>query len=314
MTWIIAILLALILVALMQSNQGAALAVNKVIKYALLFAFIFLIWSLFLGVLLWSNSLNNDSTWSLVISAALGVIVPPAIVWTNYRKIRASFEADRKAATKKTLKVLGYIAFGLAVMVTFQYLKKEEFDVIVLLAILVLSGSVLVSRSLAKPQSVREIWLGLKQPEDVWQAMDDARAEARAKEDAIWDVESENWESKSEAERDALRAAYAERAKENEAKIQQLESSYEEQYIAWSKQSLWTFRNLFWIVSFTLLMHVAGTVWDTAYEFVVAMPVIAGRGWLATTMIVLGVIVIVWVVAGVIDAVNNQLGKKAVKD
>ena len=77
MTWIIVILLALILVALMSSNQGSAQGVKKAIKYTALASLGLFLWLVFIFTLVWSNSLNNTSDWSYGLAGLVGVVVPP---------------------------------------------------------------------------------------------------------------------------------------------------------------------------------------------------------------------------------------------
>lgn len=262
MTWIIIILLALILVALMNSNQNSAQAVKKVIKFAAIGALVMAVWLVLLGVMIWANSLNNPGTWSYAVIVAFVVLIPPAVVWLNFKEIREAFETDSKAATKRTLKIGGYVALMLGVMVTFQLLKKEGLDVFASMAVFTVTGITLISRSIARPEFKREIWFGLDEPKNIHLAMSDARRKASAKEDAARKAEAEIWNDMSEAEREAVRAARAERAKESEIQLQLTEASLQAQHESWNKQRLLSVHYVFWLSSIALGLSILGKVWE----------------------------------------------------
>ncbi|OYU42836.1 MAG: hypothetical protein CFE44_21750 [Burkholderiales bacterium PBB4] len=263
MTWIIIILLALILVALMNSNQNSAQAVKKVIRFAAIGSLVLAAWLLLLGALIWSNTLNNSSTWSYVVTVAFGVLVPPAVVWLNFKAICQAFEKDRVAATKQTLKIGGFVALMISAMVAFQLLKKEGLDVIVLIAMFIFTGMKLVSRTLARPQFRHEIWFGLDQPENIFFAMDEAKRVADEKEEAIREDEDRIWDTMAESERDTVRAARVEREKETAIQLQLIEASLKAQHEAWSKQSLWSVHYVFWLSSIALACTILGKAWDS---------------------------------------------------
>jgi hypothetical protein len=262
MTWIIIILLALILVALMNSNQNSAQAVKKVIKFVAIGALVMAVWLLLLGVMIWANSLNNPGTWSYAAIVALVVLIPPAVVWLNLKEIREAFETDSKAATKRTLKIGGYVALMLSVMVTFQLLKKEGLDVFASMAVFTVTGMILISRSLARPEFKREIWFGLDEPKNIQLAMSDARRKTYAKEDATRKDEAEIWGNMTESERESVRAVRAVRAKESEIQLQVTEASLKAQHESWNKQSLWSVHYVFWLASTVLGLSILGKVWE----------------------------------------------------
>lgn len=307
MTWIIVILLALILVALMSSNQGSAQGVKKAIKYTALASLGLFLWLVFIFTLVWSNSLNNTSDWSYGLAGLVGVVVPPLYLWIFRKEILEAYAEDRKAAIKDTVRILGYVAAGLAAMISFQLLKKEGLDGVLLLSVIVVTGAVLVGRSLGQREKWREIWFGPPQPPNIWMEVDNAKTQAYAEDRVIWDQESANWDDKSEAEQDALTAARIQRSEQTELRLQQLEAALNAQHEAWRKQSLWSVRHVFWVAIIVIGFDVAGVLWDLAYAYALDTSFVRGRGWLAVTTVIIATGVLIKAIYEAIEIVKENL-------
>jgi len=310
MTWIIVILLALILVALMSSNQGSAQGVKKAIKYTALASLGLFLWLVFIFTLVWSNSLNNTSDWSYGLAGLVGVVVPPLYLWIFRKEILEAYAEDRKAAIKGTVRILAYVAAGLAVMVLFQLLKKEGLDGVLLFSVIAVTGAILVGRSIGQREKWREIWFGPPQPPNIWMEMDNARSEAYAQDRAIWEQESANWDEKSEEEQDALNAARIQRSQDTEEKLQLLEASLNAKHEAWRGQSLLSVRYVFWVALIVIGFHVAVVLWDLAYAYALDTSFVRGRGWLAGVSVIVAAGVLYKAIYEAIEMVKENLEEK----
>lgn len=310
MTWIIVILLALILAALVSSNQGSAEGVKKTIKYGFLVCGGLFFWLVFIVTLIWSTTLNNTSDEAFALSALAGIVVPPLYLWIYRREIRDSYSTDRRRALKKTLRILGYVAAGLIVMVLFQLLKKEGLDVLLLLSVIVVTGIILLGRSLGQRNKWREVWFGAKQPPNILDEMENARAEAYAQDRAIWKEESANWDDKSQAEKDNLNSSHRQRGEETDKRLRLLEIMLHAQHDAWNKQSLLSVRYVFWIAVIGIGVHICTLFWDWAYAYALGTSFVSGRGWLAAGSVIVAAGVLYKAAYEVIQMISEQLEEK----
>jgi hypothetical protein len=314
MSWIIIILLALILVALVTSNNGSALGVKKAILYVSIAAVIIVAWVGLIAVLLWSNSINHDSDWSNIATLAIGAFFPPLMVWLNRSAIRSAFDTDSKAAAKSALKYVGYFSLWLTAMIGFQLLQKEGLDETLLLSIMGVSALVLIAQSFARPQDVRRIWFGPKEPTSVWLEMDLARSEAYAKNQDIWEQESAEWNSKSENERELLLEIRRQRTEETEHQLQLLEERLNALNEAWRKRTFWSVGMCFWLATVIYSFSVIGTVWDMVYGYTLNTTFVAGRGWLAIVLIAFGAWVLIQAVFEGYQVLKEHIsGQKSTK-
>lgn len=310
MTWIIVILLVLILVALVSSNQGSAQGVKKTIKYGSLVCVGLFFWLVFIVTLIWSTTLNNTSSEAFALAAIAGIVVPPLYLWIYRGEIRDSYLTDRRKALKDTLRILGYVAAGLIVMVLFQLLKKEGLDDLLLLSVIVVTGIILLGRSFAQRNKWREVWFGAKEPPNILEEMENARAEAYAQDRAIWKEETANWDNKSQAEKDELNSTRDQRGEETDQRLRLLETMLHAQHDAWRKQRLLSVRYVFWIAVIGIGVHICTLIWDWAYAYALDTTFVRGRGWLAgCTVIVVGA-VLYKAAYEVIQMISEQLEEK----
>lgn len=84
MTWVIAILLGLILVAMISSNQAAADGVWTVLKYVGWGVTSLLGWVVLIGYSVWFYETSPSSgEWTRIIGVAFAVIIPPILLWLS---------------------------------------------------------------------------------------------------------------------------------------------------------------------------------------------------------------------------------------
>ena len=267
MTLIIAILLALILVALVSSSEGAALGVKKAFKYTAVTSIVLTIWLLFIAALLWIGSLD-DSTTSVgyVALLAVGILTPAALVWSNLSEIRQAFSEDPKKATKRTTVICGYGVLFLIVMAVAQLLKKEGLDTFVVLITAIVAGSVLIGRSRYRWHAWREVWVSPKEPENIFRAMQSARARADEENQLLWENDTRNWEQKSPEEQAALSALHVERLKQSSHQLELSRIALEAEHAAWRKRGFLSVRYVFWMSVAYLVITAARVLWNSYFN------------------------------------------------
>ena len=88
MTWVIAILLGLILVALVSSNQAAAAGVWTVVRFVLWGIALLTGWGVLIGYSVWFYATYPPSVeWTQIIGVACAVIIPPILLWFSRKEI-----------------------------------------------------------------------------------------------------------------------------------------------------------------------------------------------------------------------------------
>lgn len=268
MTWIIIVLLALILVALMNSNQSSSQAVTKVIKFSAIGALIFALWVGLVGLMVWINTLNNDSTWSFISALVIGVVYPPIVVFYNLKEVRSLRETDPKAAKQFVISLVRMNAFFIAFLTVLEVLKKERLEDVVYGLILAFSSVILILWSMLDPQNLRQIWLGPKEPENIDVALYAARRRAEEHESDLLDEEREGFGSKTDSEKDALEEARDQRGYETKANLELLEASLKAQHEAWGKRGSFSVRLIFWVALILFGAKLLHGSWHIAYDYV----------------------------------------------
>ena len=88
MTWVIAILLGLILVAMVSSNQAAAAGVWTVVRFVLWGIVLLAGWGVLIGYSVWFYATYPPSVeWTQIIGVACAVIFPPILLWFSRKEI-----------------------------------------------------------------------------------------------------------------------------------------------------------------------------------------------------------------------------------
>ena len=98
MTWVIAILLGLILVAMISSNQAAAAGVGKVVHFALLGVAMFIAWTVLIGHSEWYYEAYPKGEWGRIVESLRRPGYPERIDAYSYHVKQNPTMLDRELA------------------------------------------------------------------------------------------------------------------------------------------------------------------------------------------------------------------------
>lgn len=250
MSWVIATLLALILVALMASDKSAAVAVRRVIRVAFVGA-------VGLGVTLaialffvWFHFGFANEDWWQTAPALLVFLTFALFAWTARKEIAAEYRKDRRRALMGVAKLLAYV--GLLLVAGYMLkLILEAFQLSgwwLVVAALAGSGLLLLIRTAASPMRWRQVWFGPADVPEPWQVVESARWQAEQEERAIYDKEAETWDDLTSAEQDALWARRNERASAIESHLAAVQQQAEAATASAKAESgEWNMRTVFWL-------------------------------------------------------------------
>ena len=110
MTWVIAILLGLILVAMVSSNQAAAAGVWTVVRFVLWGIAALAGWGVLVGYsVLFYATYPPSSEWTQIIGIACTVIIPPILLWLSRKTIATAYKKNKWAAVRYGALIVAYI-------------------------------------------------------------------------------------------------------------------------------------------------------------------------------------------------------------
>lgn len=304
--WVIAILLALILVALMASNKDAARSVKTVFIWSFAIFVALVLWASFLGALLWMNSVDAESgDWKTAIAFALGGLIPPILFWVSRQEFKDTYRKSTKAGVLFSLKYVGTWILVIGFLVGGKLLEIEKLLVPTLVGIAGLTGLILILRTVSG-DPLREVWLGPKEPDSVWDKCESRRRELYEKDAEIWDKDQEKWDSKSTLEKEAIHAAAFQREKAIEDEIKAIEEKYNTQLEAWRNRPTLTFRYIFWMSLLILAFQFVGDAWNAAHSLAMEISFVKGRSWLAHGLVAGTIIALIWSIVWVMDTLHRR--------
>jgi len=96
MSWVIALLLGLILVAMISSNQLAAAGVTSAIKAAFFTTLFLILWSICIGYSIWYHDAYKHGEWTQIFGIGAATILPPILLIINRKSIVEAYKKDKK--------------------------------------------------------------------------------------------------------------------------------------------------------------------------------------------------------------------------
>lgn len=306
MVYVIAILLALILVALVSSNSSSANAVSKVLRICLVTSLVALIWIVWIGYLTWYFVNSEEQSWYEIITLAIGIFLPAAILWINKEGVKEFFKSDNK----KIFKTLALTLFGVLVFAIFgifiQDVKKDNPHILFYLNIagLLATGFYLNSLRSSKNLSFKEAFSFPKEPWEIAQIEFDEWYEKYTK-DRDFLFESDEYQKFSDAKKDEI---YDELMKDYDSAIEKKFNRTEEikknpkrnEYVVMS----------FWLFVFFLIIQFIGFSYNVAHDFVMTLDFIKGRSWLANIIVIASPFLILGLILGISDDVKEVRNRK----
>jgi hypothetical protein len=297
MAIVIAILLALILVAIMSSNKAASDSVWRVIRIGLFVSMICLSWLILVGYGLFYYFSYSDQGWYHVVGIVVIALIPPALVWMNWKYLIDMFKTDNKALFKQ----LSYILIGsilyVAVGIGFKELTQDipNLGWIILFVICGATFAALMPRALEK--GWRKAFTFPKEPFD--EAYDQWK-KWRQDEYKAWDDEELARDKLSESEFSNAFDEHENRLNaldEKRDKLQvELQNTKRENYV------LYTFYYSLVLIGFGTIFH----VWEFAIDWVMTFEYVKGRMWVAVATVIFVPLAVIGFIAGIYEDRKNK--------
>jgi hypothetical protein len=307
MTWIIAVLLALILVAMMSSNQAAAKGVWKVVRLSIIGTALLIAWGLLIGFSVWYFATYPKGPWEQIVGIGYVIIFPPAVLWYYRKAIADGFKKDKTEASKQFAIFMAFSVAGMVALVIIEELRAayEYSGWLMVLIPLAFTGSILLWRSVAAgPNGWREDWSGYPDP---WEVVQKERESAEDSEEAAWEKNIASWDDLTDEEQTALRQEHFARIAATEVRLDALYKKLNAEKTARTKYGDWSVLNVFWTFLFFAIIGLLGIAWDTAFPYALELKVVKGNPWLAGGVVVVVGIFILLAVVGILDEVGSLL-------
>ena len=282
MIYIVAILLALILVAMISSNKDARFGVQSFLTILIALLLILAIWMTFAAWNLYFFFENDDSekTWYFkALSITFSILTPPILLWINKNYLLKLFKNEKK----KFFKLLSFFLIGVigfnSLLLLFHIIKKEApfFGWALLISASLVTGLILLERTFKRPYNWKSIWFGNDDPYEIaskeYDLFEDDLARRKeaienARQTLSIEEQDEINERFSEERRNAINKKFALEEK--------LIKDSDKNYILY----------IFWWSIIFLVFGFLGYVWDYVLALVMEFEFIKGRVWLACVIIV----------------------------
>lgn len=317
MSWVIAILLVLILVALMAADKSASVAVKKVIKVVLLGVALLTCVLAILAVLVWFHVEWAKEDWWKTGPVVTVVLMLSPLVWLLMMELAARFKKDMRGTLALVGKTLAVLVFCLLA----AYSIKQTFEVFelsgwwIVICGLAFPGAVLLARSATSPSQWHEVWIGPAVVLEPWLVVLRAREHAESEERAMGEMETENWDSLSPEEQDAAR--YRRRAWESATRdrLAAISVQAETAYAKYAgERSGLNVRDVFWTFVLVGSVGLVPLYWQYGFEWAMTWKFVNGREWLAGALVVgggLGLPCLAWeLFEGVSEGLRGRQAKE----
>jgi len=306
MAYVIAILLALILVALVSSNKSSANGVLKVLRISLVSTLVGMIWMVWVGYLVWYFSNSEEQNWYELIGIIIGILFPPVIFWINRDGVKGFFKSSNlRIFTTLSLMLFGVILFAIFGVVV-QDIKKDNPNVLFYanIAGVLATGFYLNTLTSTKGLSFKQAFGFPKEPYE------------------IAEIEFDDWYDKHIKERDLLLQSEEYRRLSDEEKDEIFDKFEKEYDVAIQKKFVRTEeikknpkRNeyvamTFWFLVVFLSFQLIGFSYDFAHEYIMTLDFIKNRSWLASIVVIGTPILLIGLIIGVRDDVKELKERK----
>ena len=319
MVWVIAILLALILVALMASDKSASAAVKKVLKIAILCGALLACAIAVLVFFVWFHLVWAKEDWWQTGTLLALAFFWLAATWAQRKELATRLKEDRRGTLVHMGKVACLLALGLLLGYGLkQILEAYELSGWWLIASgIAIPGVVLLTRTSSSPRSAwRDVWFDPDPLPSAWEVVCDARSRANAEEEALWDKEAENWHELDASQQDEIDAARGVRRAATVARLHEIECLAE---VAKAKElanrTVWTVAGVFWTFVMLATLGLVPLYCHHAFEWAMAWKVVKGREWVAGAAVIGGGFAILGCLASVFEEVEKYYqGRRQAKD
>ena len=314
MSWVIAILLALILVALMASDKSASVAVKKVVRVVLVGVVLSAYALAILLFLVWFHLVPSKEDWWQTGSLFLIALVLAHMAWNHRDASAAWVKKDMWGILGLVGLLLGLfvlsLLFGHGLKLALEAYNLSGWWIIVFG--LACPGVVLLVRTANSPSHWREVWNGPADVPEPWRVALEARFQAEDEERAIDDKETENWHDLTPAEEEAVWARKRDRMAATEARLAAILNQAEEAKArVTAERRKWAVRDVFWLFVLFGALGLVQLYWQYGFEWVMTWKPVKDREWAAGAIVIAGGFVVLAVLVEVIEGGLNFLrGRK----
>ena len=314
MTWVIAILLGLILVAMVSSNQAAAAGVWTVVRFVLWGIVSLAGWGVLVGYSVWFYTTYPPSgEWTQIIGVAFTVILPPIFLWFSRKEIARAYNKNKWAAVRYGALLIAYIFVlmllgvgGREVQAAYEYGGWA-----MILVPLTFTGVILLWRSLTGSKGWREVWFGPPELPEPWQVVSEERYAADEHEHAVWDNVSEHWEEMSEEAQESHSEEGRRRREATELRLNELSNKLETEKSERLKNGNWSVIGVFWMFSIFAAFGLIGIAWDAGFAYAMELKFVKGQAWLAGVVVIFAGFVITGLIGSIWESITESRAKKS---
>jgi hypothetical protein len=295
MTWVIAILLGLILVAMVSSNQAAAAGVWTFVRFVLWGIALLAGWGVLVGYSVWFYATYPPSgEWTQIIGVACIVIIPPILLWFSRKEIAGAYKKNKWSAVRYGALLIAYIFVLMLLGVAGREVQAayEYGGWLMILVPLAFTGSVLLWRSFNGSKGWREVWLGPPDEPEPWVVVMKERDAFVVAEDAIWEKLEETWDELTQSQQDEFRAQRIARMTASDQRLSALSEKLEAEKAARAKEENLTVMGFFWLSLIFAAFGLIGIAWDIGFAYSMELKFVKGQAWLAGAVVVFAGMVI----------------------
>lgn len=314
MTWVIAILLGLILVAMVSSNRAAAAGVWTVVRFVLWGVVLLAGWGVLIGYSVWFYATyppNED--WTQIIVVAFTVIIPPILLWFSRKEIARAYKKNKWAAVRYGALLIAYIFVLMLLGVAGREVQAayEYGGWAMILVPLTFTGAILFWRSLTGSKGWSEVWFGLPALPEPWQVVSDERDAAEASDEATSEKIRELWDELTEEQQETLRQESRERIAATNLRLDALSVKLESEKSERLKNGNWSVMGVFWMFAILTAFGLIGIAWDAGFAYAMELKFVKGQAWRAGGVVIFAGFVIVGVIVSIRESITESRAKKS---
>ena len=313
MTWVIAILLGLILVAMVSSNQAAAAGVWTVVRFVLWGIALLAGWGVLIGYSVWFYATYPPSDeWTQIIGVACTVIIPPILLWLSRKEIAGAYKKNKWASVRYGALLIAYIFLLMLLMVAGREMKAayEYGGWAMILVPLTFTGAILLWRSLTGSKGWREVWVGPPNKPEPWFVVTQERDASVASDDAIWEKIEGTWDDLTEMQQSEVKAERHARMAAMDERLNALSKTLEAEKAARAKAGNWTVMGFFWLYLIFAAFGLIGIAWDFGFAYAMELKFVKGQAWLAGVVVVFAALVIAGLFISLWESIAEGKAKK----
>jgi hypothetical protein len=314
MTWVIAILLGLILVAMVSSNQAAAAGVWTVVRFVGWGVTSLLGWGLLIGYSVWFyETYPSSGEWTRIIGVAFAVILPPILLWLSRKEIAAAYKKDKWESIKSGALLAAYVLLLMVIGVVVREVQAayEYGGWAMVLIPLAITSAILAWRSCVSSLPWREIWFGPPElPDPGFVVMLERDAAETAQAEAWNDIET-TWEILTEAQKASFTQARQLQRAATEERLTALSKKLEAEKTARTKANSWTVLGFFWLFLVFAAIGLTGILWDIGFAYAMELKFVKGQVWLAGAVVVFAAMVLGGLGIGLWESIAEGNAKKS---